>query len=734
MEALSIFAALAAGMARGGADASPTVGAEGFDRAMTSALEAGAVTPRGQRTGDAPSGEPEGEESTSETADDTVILFPGASPLDALTVAATPGGWSLSFGGAAEEGASALEAEAPGGEISTAMATMAGGEAVNALSPVSPSPLLEVDPAPEAGAGAPEGTGQAAPAADAGLQRAGDGAGQVLVEGAGGGSEAGGILSGVAAQASRSAPVDEVSSLSAAAGLVEGAGGGDGVGGVDRADDVRPAGGPDTDRDLRKLDPELLTRLQRVVDRMEAEHGHSVELVEGYRSQERQNMLFAQGRGAPGPVVTWTRESAHTSGRAVDVRIDGGWADGRAFARLQQIAQEEGLVTLGMRDPGHLELPDTEGGAGAQAPDFIRPLGTRSAEGGLNLTGQRFAPVASPATPTETPQPRIAPVAPVAPVAPTPRRMGGGEVLVDGAPLADGAIAGDQAGTSGIAGAAAAEGDTAPRGQVADARAQLTPTGTGERFGAAGGRAGDPGSESGRDRENRDDRRPAIATESAGVRTSGADADFGAATGVDALRSGQSVSGASEVQGANPLSRLEQVMAIQDRNAASGPGMRVTMHDADGEGTRVQVGLRGTEVGARVDAAADQVASLRARVGELRAALEGRGLDATTIRLQADSEARDTMAALRTGDTGLDALRTMAGDLAGDGGQREERDSSGSQDRDGRNPGSEARSQRDGSGDEPGRRREFAEIADEFLGAEAVSLRAAEPHIEEQQG
>jgi hypothetical protein len=45
----------------------------------------------------------------------------------------------------------------------------------------------------------------------------------------------------------------------------------------------------------------------------------------------------------------------------VDVVIDGSWDNAAGFARLQRIAREEGLRTLGMKDPGHLELP----GAGA---------------------------------------------------------------------------------------------------------------------------------------------------------------------------------------------------------------------------------------------------------------------------------------------------------------------------------------------------------------------------------
>jgi len=42
-------------------------------------------------------------------------------------------------------------------------------------------------------------------------------------------------------------------------------------------------------------------------------------VVETYRTQERQNMLYAQGRTAPGSIVTWTRNSLHTKRKAIDV-------------------------------------------------------------------------------------------------------------------------------------------------------------------------------------------------------------------------------------------------------------------------------------------------------------------------------------------------------------------------------------------------------------------------------
>ncbi len=110
-------------------------------------------------------------------------------------------------------------------------------------------------------------------------------------------------------------------------------------------------------KDADALTPEFRSRLERVIDRMKSEFGHDVQIVETARSQERQDHLFEQGRTRGGPVVTWTRDSAHISGNAADLLVDGKWNNMAGYENLQRIAREEGLRTLGMRDPGHLELP-----------------------------------------------------------------------------------------------------------------------------------------------------------------------------------------------------------------------------------------------------------------------------------------------------------------------------------------------------------------------------------------
>lgn len=82
------------------------------------------------------------------------------------------------------------------------------------------------------------------------------------------------------------------------------------------------------------------TRLQRVVFLAADNLTFDVQLIEGVRTVERQRELFAQGRnGNPGPVVTWSINSMHIIGRAVDLaplQADASinWKDARGFDKL----------------------------------------------------------------------------------------------------------------------------------------------------------------------------------------------------------------------------------------------------------------------------------------------------------------------------------------------------------------------------------------------------------------
>ncbi|MEQ1856615.1 MAG: hypothetical protein ABL963_09095 [Longimicrobiales bacterium] len=161
---------------------------------------------------------------------------------------------------------------------------------------------------------------------------------------------------------------------------------------------------------LRGLDRDFVSRLNRVAQRMWSEHGRRVEVVEGVRSQLRQNELFTQGRSEPGPVVTWTTQSLHTVGQAADLYVDGGPVTPDAALLLARIAREEGLQTLYPIDSGHIQV---DGPGSDMGPESLLP---RRPE--------------APAVGVAAPRKGVAPVAPVAPVA-KPARVDGVGALDD---------------------------------------------------------------------------------------------------------------------------------------------------------------------------------------------------------------------------------------------------------------------------------------------------------------
>ena len=59
-------------------------------------------------------------------------------------------------------------------------------------------------------------------------------------------------------------------------------------------------------------------------------------VLEGLRSLERQRELYAQGRTTPGKIVTWTMNSRHIEGKAVDlVPYPLNWNDLEKFDKIK---------------------------------------------------------------------------------------------------------------------------------------------------------------------------------------------------------------------------------------------------------------------------------------------------------------------------------------------------------------------------------------------------------------
>ena len=66
---------------------------------------------------------------------------------------------------------------------------------------------------------------------------------------------------------------------------------------------------------LQGVDEMLVNVVKRAIEISEVDFT----VMEGVRTLERQRELYAQGRTAPGKIVTWTMKSRHIEGKAVDL-------------------------------------------------------------------------------------------------------------------------------------------------------------------------------------------------------------------------------------------------------------------------------------------------------------------------------------------------------------------------------------------------------------------------------
>jgi len=90
-----------------------------------------------------------------------------------------------------------------------------------------------------------------------------------------------------------------------------------------------------SEKNLVGVHPDLVKVVRKVAE------SHNILVIEGVRTQERQDALYAQGRTKPGPIVTWTKDSKHIQGLAVDVvKLKGtsiDWNDVKSFEELGKI-------------------------------------------------------------------------------------------------------------------------------------------------------------------------------------------------------------------------------------------------------------------------------------------------------------------------------------------------------------------------------------------------------------
>jgi peptidoglycan L-alanyl-D-glutamate endopeptidase CwlK len=115
------------------------------------------------------------------------------------------------------------------------------------------------------------------------------------------------------------------------------------------------------DISYQNLDPKIINKI-RELHTLAKKQGLDFKVIEGYRSQARQDELYAQGRTKPGKKVTWTRNSKHTSGKAFDIMVlkngKGTW-DIEDYIKIGKLGKSLGLVWGGDfkgKDFGHFQL------------------------------------------------------------------------------------------------------------------------------------------------------------------------------------------------------------------------------------------------------------------------------------------------------------------------------------------------------------------------------------------
>jgi peptidoglycan L-alanyl-D-glutamate endopeptidase CwlK len=160
--------------------------------------------------------------------------------------------------------------------------------------------------------------------------------------------------------------------------------------------------------DTELLFPPFLVRLQSLLDEAMA-RGRAYWVIEGHRSFQRSDDLYAQGRSKPGPIVTNARagQSAHNFGIAGDLVLDG-YLDRAglqpdyrpaSYDLLGELCPKHGLVWGGswqFKDRPHIQMPDF-----VTAADMA-PLRAELEKGGLQavftfLYGHYGLPIPLPA-------------------------------------------------------------------------------------------------------------------------------------------------------------------------------------------------------------------------------------------------------------------------------------------------------------------------------------------------
>lgn len=117
------------------------------------------------------------------------------------------------------------------------------------------------------------------------------------------------------------------------------------------------------DRNLSSLAPTAQKACRLFLDTCQ-KNKLPIFITETYRSQERQDYLYAQGRTRPGNKVTWAKKSRHTLRYAWDIACSPPYAlyDTELIKKAGQVAQSLGIEWGGTwkeQDTCHFEVKET---------------------------------------------------------------------------------------------------------------------------------------------------------------------------------------------------------------------------------------------------------------------------------------------------------------------------------------------------------------------------------------
>lgn len=110
------------------------------------------------------------------------------------------------------------------------------------------------------------------------------------------------------------------------------------------------------------LDPKVEALAYLLIAKCKQLYGYNIRIVEGYRTQDRQNYLYASGRTYPGPILTKTLKSKHTERKAFDICFVGKDPypnDGAVWKRIADVGVSIGLKAghyFESRDSVHFEV------------------------------------------------------------------------------------------------------------------------------------------------------------------------------------------------------------------------------------------------------------------------------------------------------------------------------------------------------------------------------------------